>query len=167
MDRLLDSRSFRAVMGAFPTGVAVLTARGQDGAVVGMTVNSLTSVSLDPLQVLVCLNQTCESHDIVLSTRAFALSLLPASAERLSMQFARSTMRERFTEVSWRVESTGSPVLDDAIAWLDCSVAAVHSAGDHTIVVAEVIACGSRTGTPLVFHRGTYTRVLESAAEPA
>ena len=166
MDRLLDARSFRAAMGAFPTGVAVLAARAPGGALVGMTVNSLTSVSLEPLQVLVCLNRICESHDVVLSARAFALSLLPASAEQLSTRFAGSTMQERFAQVNWRVESTGSPVLEDAIAWLDCSVAAVHAAGDHTIVVAEVVACGSRNGTPLVFHRGTYTRVLEPRPEP-
>ena len=164
MDRLLDARSFRAAMGAFPTGVAVLAARGPDGALVGMTVNSLTSVSLEPLQVLVCLSRKCESHDVVLSARAFALSLLPASAEHLSMRFAKSTMRERFAEVNWSGAATGSPVLEDAIAWLDCSVAAVHDAGDHTIVVAEVVACGSRNGTPLVFHRGKYTRVLESVS---
>lgn len=154
-------------MSAFPTGVAVLTARGPDEALVGMTVNALTSVSLDPLQVLVCLDQKCESHDIVLSTRAFALSFLPESAEHLSMRFAECTMQERFAEVNWRVESTGSPVLEDAIAWLDCAVAAVHGSGDHTIVVGEVVACGSRPGTPLVFHRGTYTRVLESRSSLA
>jgi len=148
-------------MSAFPTGVAVLTARGVDDTLFGMTVNSLTSVSLEPLQILVCLNQACDSHDIVLSSGAFAVSLLPASAEGLSVQFAKREMTGRFDGVRWRAEATGSPVLDEALAWLDCRVAAVHAAGDHSIVIGRVEACGSTAGEPLVFHRGSYTRIAE------
>lgn len=154
-----DDLHFRNVMGHFATGVTVVTARGPDGAPCGLTANSVASVSLRPLLVLVCLDRESHSHDCVLASGTFGVSVLGGGGEWLARRFAEGERAERFQDVSWRRESTGSPILDDAIAWMDCRVWETHPAGDHSIVIGEVVACDAREGDPLVFFRGDYRRM--------
>lgn len=143
-------------MGAFPTGVAVVTARLSGGAPVGLTVNSFTSVSLEPLLVLVCLDHRAASHDAIVESGAFAVNLLPAGAAAVSDAFAAPDREERFKDLPWREAATGSPVLEGALGCLDCRIHQTHVAGDHTIVVGRVLACEVRHEAPLVYHRGRY-----------
>lgn len=154
-----DPARFRSVMGAFPTGVAVVTALRDDGEPAGLTANSLTSVSLEPLLVLVCIDHKSASHDAILGSGAFAVNLMPREGRGLSDTFARGDREDRFQDVAWREEVTGSPVLEDALGWLDCRVHQTHVAGDHTIVVGRVVACDVDDREPLVYHRGRYGRV--------
>lgn len=148
-------------MGAFPTGVAVVTALRPDGTAAGLTVSSLTSVSLEPLLILVCIDHRSLSHDAIVQSGAFAVNLLPESRRDLSDGFAQGEREDRFRGLGWRREATGSPVLDDALGWLDCRVHQTHVAGDHTIVVGRVEACEVSEGSPLVYHRGGYGRLVE------
>jgi 3-hydroxy-9,10-secoandrosta-1,3,5(10)-triene-9,17-dione monooxygenase reductase component len=154
-----DPRRFRSVMGSFPTGVAVVTALRPDGAPVGLTANSLTSVSLDPLLVLVCIDHGSASHDAIVDSGAFAVNLLNESGRGLSDLFARGEREDRFVDVEWHAGLTGSPVLEDALGWIDCRVHQTHVAGDHTIVVGRVVACDHTDQDPLVYHRGAYGRL--------
>lgn len=157
--RAPDPVRFRSVMGAFPTGVAVVTALRDDGEPAGLTANSLTSVSLDPLLVLVCVDHRSASHDAILGSGAFAVNLLPRDGRDLCDTFARGEREDRFQTAAWREEVTGSPILEDAMAWLDCRVHQTHVAGDHTIVVGQVVACDDSDVEPLVYHRGRYGRL--------
>lgn len=156
---MVDDLHFRHVMGHFATGVAVVTASHADGRPCGLTANSVASVSLRPLLTLVCVDRRAHSHGAVVDSGAFGISILAAGDEWLARRFSVGQREERFEEVSHRTEVTGSPILDDALAWLDCRVRDVHDGGDHSIVVGEVLACGVREGEPLVFFRGEYRRM--------
>lgn len=155
----LDPIRFRAMMGAFPTGVAVVTARRSDGSPSGLTVNSLTSVSLSPLLLLVCIDHGSSSHSAILESGAFAVNLLGDEDSKLSDVFAKAGRERRFEGLEWRDGSTGSPILDGALGWIDCRVHQTHVAGDHTIVVGRVQDFELRPGRPLVYHRGGYARL--------
>lgn len=146
-------------MGAFPTGVSVVTASGPDGEPVGLTVNSLTSVSLDPLLILVCIDHGAASHGPIIDSGAFCVNLLAESDRDVSNRFAGRDREDRFADLEWHPGLTGSPVLDRALAWFDCRVHQTHVAGDHTIVVGRVMACDERPDEPLVYHRGRYARL--------
>ncbi|MRJ76107.1 flavin reductase [Aeromicrobium sp. SMF47] len=149
-------RHFRNVLGHLPTGVAVVTANGPDGPV-GMAVNSITSVSLDPPLISVCVARTSSTWPRIRSAGRFCISILADHHEQTSRRFAGPD-RDRFTGVPLR-EQAGGPVLEDAVAWLDCDVYAEFGAGDHTIVVARVLDLGSvDDGRALVFFRGSYGR---------
>ena len=144
-------------MSRLVTGVALVTSRFE-GSAHGLTVNAVSSVSLNPPLVLVCLDRNGKSHDPIIGSRAFAVSVLGRDQEELAHRFARGTRRARFAGVEFRDAASGSPVLRDALAWLDCAIRAVHPAGDHSIVVGEALTCGAVEGDPLVFFRSGYGR---------
>jgi flavin reductase (DIM6/NTAB) family NADH-FMN oxidoreductase RutF len=149
---------FRAVMGHFATGVAVVTGMGPDGAV-GMTTNALCSLSLEPLLVVVCFDNTARTLPVVRHSGRFAINVLQADQHALSGQFASKLPLDRkFDAVDYRLEQ-GVPVLEDALAWLVCDVRETLPGGDHTIGVGAVIAMGHGEGDPLVWYRGSYTTV--------
>ncbi len=148
---------FRDAMSRLATGVALVAARRGD-SVHGLTVNAVSSVSLDPPLVLVCLDRNGNSHDPIIASGAFAVSVLASDQRELAHRFAHGTHRERFAGIDFRDGASGSPVLADALAWLDCAIRAVHPAGDHSIVVGEVRGCGAGEGEPLVFFRSGYGR---------
>ena len=154
-----DEFEFREVMGHFATGVTIVAARYPDGAPCGLTVSSVASVSLEPLLVLVCLDRAAVSHDPIVEGGAFAVSVLSSRDEGLAHRFSAGDRTERFQRVPFREAVTGSPVLEGALAWLDCEIRDVHVAGDHSIVVGEVVACAAGEGDPLVFFKGDYRRI--------
>lgn len=164
MTPLADEALFRTVMGSFPTGVAVVAARSKGGDPCGLTVNSLTSVSLRPLLLLVCLDESSETRAVVLESGSFAVNILRAGSEIVSNAFSRGGREHRFKTLPWREEVTGSPVFEDAVAWIDCRVEQAHLAGDHVIIVGRVQACGLHGGTPLVYLQGRYRRLIEPEA---
>jgi len=143
-------------MGTFPTGVTVVAARDPAGAPVGLTVNAFTSVSLEPPLVLVCIDRSASSHDVLLQAGAFAVSILSSGQEALARRFAVDPSAERFAGVDWHEGPAGAPVLDGAAGWLACTVESVHSGGDHTIVVGRVHDGAGGGGAALVFHRGGF-----------
>lgn len=153
---------FRAVMSRFPTGVTVMTCI-HGGEPHGMTANAVSSVSLDPLLVLVCVGHDTEMRRLVRDADHFALSMLPAQAETLSNHFAdasRPSGDAQFEGVETHTAVTGAPLLDGALGWLDCRVWKVHDGGDHDIVVGEVVAADTGVDAPaLGYFRSGYTAI--------
>ena len=145
----VDPEALRAVMRHWPTGVAVLTAR-HAGQVHGMTVNSFTSISLEPPLVLVCIERIVRTHALVEQSRAFAISFLREGQAWISDRFAgRNTEnQDRFAGLNTYTAVTGAPILADNLGHLDCVVIAAHPAGDHTIFVAEVASAAEGSAWP-------------------
>ncbi len=155
----IDSRSFRATLGQFATGVAVATTRDAAGISYGVTVNSFASVSLDPPLVLFCLDKAAKSFEAFTSSGCFAVAVLTEAQLDLSRGFAASP-HEPWEGLTASAVQSGAPVLRDALAWLDCATEAIHPGGDHVILVGRVLALGhADAGMPLVYWRGRYRRL--------
>ena len=145
-------------MGHFATGVVIATT-SLDDAIHGMTANAVTSVSLDPPLVLVCVERSADSHDIIDRSGLFALSILGRGQETLAERFARKdgAGAHRLHGVPHHTRITGAPILDGSLAYLDCRVVARYPGGDHTIFLGQVADAGPLEGRdPLVFFRGRY-----------
>jgi flavin reductase (DIM6/NTAB) family NADH-FMN oxidoreductase RutF len=156
---MIDPSHFRRVMGHFAAGVTVVTTVRDDGTPAGLTVSAVCSVSLQPTMVLACVDRASESHRFVEASGVFAINVLEeGEGETLARRFGTSAGEEKFLGVAFHAERTGAPVLDSALAWLDCRVTAAHAAGDHTLFVGEVEAAETREGTPLLYYRGGYGR---------
>lgn len=156
---MIDESEFRRIVGHFATGVAVVTSCREDGSPCGLTASAVASLSLDPTLVLVCIDRASESHRWIETAGVYALNVLEGSrGETLARRFATSGAEDRFRGTAWRTERTGSPVLEDALAWLDCRVDSAVAAGDHTIFVGEVLSGDAREGNPLLYYRGGYGR---------
>ena len=154
-----EELSFRQVMGLFPTGVTVVAARTSDGAPCGLTVSSFTSVSLDPPLVLVCIDRASSTHDSLVQSSAFTVSILAADQTELATRFAYGPSESRFRDEDWRSEPGGGLVPRGAAAWLVCDLHAVHDGGDHSILLGRVRSLGAGSAEALVFYRGRYTTV--------
>jgi flavin reductase (DIM6/NTAB) family NADH-FMN oxidoreductase RutF len=165
-----DVGTFRKAMGAFPTGVTVVTVASGDGNMHGMTVNSFSSVSLDPMLVLVCLNETSRGLGLIERAGAFVVNVLSAGQQDISRWFAnrhRPASSSMFDGVPFEPGVTGCPVLVGATASFECRVRQSHRAGDHLIVLGEVVALVHRPQLdPLIFHAGAY-KSLEREPVPA
>ena len=162
----VEARAFRDLIGRFATGVTVITTRTED-EVRAMTANSITSVSLDPLLVLVCVERRASLHNLLLEAGVFAVNILGDDQRGLSEMFARrSELDEPMGGVPYVEGETGSPLIDGAIGWLDCEVWRTYDGGDHTIVVGRVLdmAMSRPDAQPLLFFRGQY-RTLGPEAE--
>jgi flavin reductase (DIM6/NTAB) family NADH-FMN oxidoreductase RutF len=149
--------SLREVMGSYPTGVTIVAACDADGDPYGLTVNSFTSVSLDPPLVLVCIGLSSTSHDRFLAASGFCVNILAADQGGLAGRFAKEPSEGRFDEVTWAPGESGSPIIEGSLAWLDCVVHEVFRGGDHSILVGRVVASGLMDGDALIFHRGRLT----------
>jgi flavin reductase (DIM6/NTAB) family NADH-FMN oxidoreductase RutF len=159
----LSSEAFREAMGRFPTGVTVLgTLEG--AAPLVMTASSFTSVSLDPLLVLVCVAGSTRFHPAVLGSQTWGVSFLAAHQRELSRRFAvhGRDLDESLDGVPWHPGvATGVPLLDGSLVTLECRTTATHPGGDHTIVVGEVVALevGDDPTPALLWHRGGYREI--------
>jgi flavin reductase (DIM6/NTAB) family NADH-FMN oxidoreductase RutF len=157
--QMIDTFEFRRVMGHFPTGVTVVTTRHGDGVMCGLTVNAFCSVSLEPTLVLICVEIAADSHDCIQESGIFAVNVLEeGNGEALSRRFSTWGHFDKFQSVPFREERTGSPILEQALAWLDCRLIRSMPAGDHTLFLGEVLDGDSREGRPLVYYRGGYGR---------
>ncbi len=152
----VDAARFRQLLGHFATGVTIVTAVSGDGRPVGMTVNSLASVSLHPPLLLICIDREAEAHDAILTSREFVVNVLRADQEELSRRFA-DPHENRFDGVGYRTNSRGLVILDDTLAHFECRHHADYPGGDHTIIVGEVVGGTTGPGHPLLFYRGGYT----------
>jgi flavin reductase (DIM6/NTAB) family NADH-FMN oxidoreductase RutF len=149
-----DKSRFRDVMGHFTSGVTVVTTRDATGAPAGFTASAVASLSLDPLLLLVCVSRSGETLAHLEATGSFVVNVLAAEQEELAMRFAGRAREDRFRGLDVAAAETGSPVLAESLAWLDCRVHDVADGGDHAIVVGRVEACAAREGEPLVYYRG-------------
>lgn len=164
----IDAQHFRRVLGHFPTGVAGITSIGTDGAPVGMAVGSFTSVSLDPPLVAFLPDKKSTTFPKIRDAGFFCANVLGANQEQICRAFA-SKAPDKFTDISWRPAGSRAPILDGAVAWIDCDIEAIHDAGDHYIVVGRVRELEvAEAGLPLLFFQGGYGRFapLSFAAVP-
>lgn len=156
---MIDQAEFRRVMGHFATGVAVVTSRRDDGTPCGLTANAVASVSLNPTLVLVCVEKRSDSHRCIHEHGAFAVNVLAEGpGETIARRFATWGVPDKFAGLAHRTERTGAPVLEEALAWLDCEVREHLPGGDHTVFLGEVMAGDTGEGTPLLYYRGGYGR---------
>lgn len=157
-----DARAFRQTLGAFATGVAVIAAEAADGTLVGMTMSSFNSVSLDPPLVLFSVARTALSLPALRTAGAYGISVLAHDQQELSGRFARA-QGEKWAGVAHLRGHGGAPLLDGAAAHLECVPHAIHDGGDHEVFIARVVAHRVAAAEPLIFHAGRY-RTLAAVA---
>lgn len=155
----LDPDSFRSVLGRFASGITVVTTRDDDGRDHGMTVSAFCSVSLVPPLVLICVDHAASMHDVVLQVPHFAVNILSARQEPISRRFSGLDEHKRFDGVGYTRGTTGAPLLDDALAHIECRRVADYPAGDHTVVLGEVEVAEARQDRPLLYYRGGYAQL--------
>lgn len=159
----IAAEAFRDALRHFPAGVTLVTIRS--GAVVhGLTVSAFTSVSPDPPLIAVMIDHVHRAHTLLSAPGAvFAVNLLAAEQRELSDRFAWGPEPERFAAGRWSVAATGAPVLEDALAWLDCSVHSRHAAGSHELYIGEVLASAvpRPDGPPLIYWNRGYRRLAD------
>jgi len=160
-DRAVTAPVFRQVMSRLAGGVTVVATVDADGVAHGMTVNTLTSVSLDPALVLICCERDASLHAPLLSSGRWTVSLLSAEQEQLSRWFATRERRgtDQFDGLAVRPGAhTGVPILTEALGWLECRTWATYDGGDHTIVVGEVLdlGLGIAGADPLLYFGSEY-----------
>jgi len=155
----LDTREFRSALGCYPTGVIIMTGLADNGERIGLTINSFTSVSLDPPLVSFCLARTASSFETLRISRGFVLNVLRDDQRDISGRFAKSG-GDKWRGVDCREGRNGVPVLAKNLAAFQCSAYAEYDAGDHIIVIGRVEAVEYDAGVaPLVFHQGGYSRL--------
>lgn len=158
-------RMLRTTLGMFPTGIAVVSARGPDGALHGVTINSFNSVSLDPPLVLFSLSRRLFSLNVFLAADAFAINFLQEHQQEISVSFSKA-LSNKWEHISYKEGFTGAPVLLPTLALLECRPYAQYDGGDHVIIVVQVehVECQERC-SPLVFFQGRYHKLTSSTPD--
>ncbi|GAB2682361.1 flavin reductase family protein [Kribbella swartbergensis] len=148
----------RAAMGAFCSGVVVVTALGVDAEPLGFTCQSFVSLSLDPPLISISPARTSSTWPRIRAVGRFAINVLAHDHADLSGQFARSGT-DKYAGVAWRPAPNGSPILDGVSAWVECRLWREYDGGDHTVVIGEVTALDHDVERhPLLYYRGSYPR---------
>jgi 3-hydroxy-9,10-secoandrosta-1,3,5(10)-triene-9,17-dione monooxygenase reductase component len=161
--QVLDPQHFRAVLGHFATGVTVITAVDAEEPV-GFTCQSFSSLSLDPPLVTVAPQRTSATWPRIRSAGRFCANILVEGQEELGRQFAR-TGTDKFAGVRWTSSPSGCPLLEDALAWVDCEVVREVDGGDHLLVVARVLDLAVLADAPpLLFFRGQFASLRPAEA---
>ena len=155
----LDPDGFRSVLGRFASGVTVVTTIDGDGAGHGMTVSAFCSLSLNPPLILVCIDHTASMHDLLVPGHPFLVNILSAGQEALSRRFADGDPPNRFDGLGYQRATSGVPLLDEVLAWLECRVERTYVEGDHTIAVGRGEVAGARQERPLLYYRGGYAQL--------
>lgn len=157
----LDAEALRSAMRAWSAGVTVVTAVYENESH-GMTVNSFTSISLDPALITISLQQKSRTHELVSRSRAFGLTILSSEQSRIADVFAGRVpdVANRFERLQTETLMTGAPLIVGGLAWMDCRVVSIYDAGMNTLFIAEVIAArGAGTGDPLIYHNREYWKL--------
>jgi flavin reductase (DIM6/NTAB) family NADH-FMN oxidoreductase RutF len=154
----MDPKQFRQALGMFATGVTVVTTIAPDGSPRGLTANSFTSVSLSPPLVLVCIDRAAKSYTAFTQGNGFAINILSQDQRELSQRFASKTA-DKFAGVDWSKGANGAPILDGALAWLECRHWRWVTAGDHIVLIGEVVDLGVNPGQPLAYFGSAYGAV--------
>jgi flavin reductase (DIM6/NTAB) family NADH-FMN oxidoreductase RutF len=155
----VSPEQFRAALGAYATGVTVVTAIGENGPS-GATANAVTSLSLDPPMMLACLDRGSRTLTSVRAQGRFGVNALAAGQEDLARRFSgKDPERAQWESVEWS-ESEELPRLDGSLLWVACELRDLIDGGDHLILTGNVFAAESRDGQPLLFHRGAYRDLL-------
>jgi len=159
----IDPQLFRETMAHWASGVTVVTTQ-VDGQRTGITVSSFASLSLHPPQILVCVNKKLHTHEAIQTSRNFAVNILGIEHQEWGMRFAGMfpDLTDRFQGIESHTAVTGSPILSNALSWLDCEVRQAFDGGDHTIFVGEVVATAARTeGAPILYYKRHWRQLAE------
>ena len=151
----IDPSQFRQLLGRFATGVTVLTLVTPEGRPLGMTANSLASVSLSPPLISVCVDREAELHDVIVRAPEFVVNVLASPQEALARRFS-DKHEDRFDGIGYRLSPDGLILLDGALAHLVCERFAEYPGGDHTIILGRVVGGATSDGRPLLYYRGGY-----------
>ena len=155
----VDADTFRRALGRFASGVTVVTALDPSGRDHGMTVSAFCSLSLHPPLVLICIDRSADMYVVLQQTDRFCVTILAAGQEALSARFSDLDPELRFEGIATTRTTNGIAVLPNAVALIECRVAARHDGGDHGIFVGEVESAVTTEREPLVHFRGGYVRV--------
>ncbi len=159
----VDQAAFREAISHFASGVTVITTV-HDGRRVGMTASAVSSLSLDPILLLVCINTKLTTHTAIEQSRRFVVNVLGEGQEELALHFARSA-DDKFAGIATRADYD-LPVLDDAVAHFVCDVHERFPGGDHSIFIGQVLACEAQPGRrPLVYFRSGFGELRDKQAE--
>lgn len=151
----IDPSQFRQLLGRFATGVTILTTTTPEGRPLGMTANSLSSVSLHPPLISVCVDREAEMHDVILQAPEFVVNVLASPQEALARRFS-DKHEDRFDGIGYHLSPEGLILLDGSLAHLVCERHATHPAGDHTLVLGRLVGGATSDGRPLLYYRGGY-----------
>jgi flavin reductase (DIM6/NTAB) family NADH-FMN oxidoreductase RutF len=154
----MDVNHFRRVCAQFCTGIAIASAVDSQGQPHGMTINSFTSVSLEPSLVLICVDLTSNLLPIFEECGRYGLSFLGMEHREIASRFAQRG-QDRFGRVPWLVGSTGVPLIPGALAHLECRIATRVTAGDHAVLIAEAVSADIHTGSPLLYFESGYRKL--------
>ncbi len=157
---MISKDEFRHALGRFASGVTVVTSKDADGNLHGITVSAFCSVSLEPPLVLVCIEKKAGSNHAFQDGKAFVVNLLAANQQYLSDRFA-SRLSDKFAGVSYRSGIEDLPVLEDALANLECLLKYSYEAGDHTIFVGQIEKAHIADGVPLLYFHGNYRKIKD------
>ena len=163
--RSLPIERFREVIGHFASGVTIITAL-RDGRVYGTTASAVTSLSLEPPMVLICMNKISETGGAISAIGRFAINILGEEHAELAVRFA-SKGDDKFAGVAATPGAYGEPLLDEALATLECRVVEDTTGGTHWVFLAEVDHASARPGTPLAYFRGEFGRFQRTAEQQA
>jgi len=151
----IDPSQFRQLLGRFATGVTILTTNTAEGRPLGMTANSLSSVSLHPPLISVCVDREAEMHAVILEAPEFVVNVLASPQEALARRFS-DKHEDRFDGIGYHLSPEGLILLDGALAHVVCERHGTYPAGDHTIVLGRVVGGATNDGRPLLYYRGGY-----------
>ena len=154
----VDSRELRGCLGQFATGVTVVTCMDAAGRACGITANSFSSVSLDPPLILWNIAKTSNSLGAYLDAQHFAINVLTADQEDLSIRFAQSD-HAVFDGISYAISDSGVPLLQDTLARFECRTYEIHDCGDHHIIIGEIERFSKNDGQPLLFFNSRYATI--------
>ncbi len=154
----IDKSELRRVMGHYATGVTVITTFSKEGKLHGLTANAVSSLSLDPPLLVICVDKKAESYPCFEESKVFTVNILAEDQEDISRRFAVSG-GEKFEGVAYRRGGNGAPILHGVLAYLECKVYASFDGGDHTIYVGLIEEAETRDAKPLLFYRGGYRTI--------
>ncbi|MGR9087503.1 MAG: flavin reductase family protein [Gammaproteobacteria bacterium] len=156
----ISGDDFKKALQHWASGVAVVTAQSGKHGMQGMTVTAFSSVSINPPQILVCINQSADTGEGIRESGSFSVNVLKSDQAEVSNQFAGgSSQRQRFENTAWEPGISGSPMLCESIMSLDCTVVEIIHSGTHAIIIGEVQNAVCRSGEPLLYYRGGYRKL--------
>ena len=159
----VGSDEFKKALQLWASGVAVVTSQSEKFGLRGMTVTAFSSVSAEPPQILVCLNQSADTGENIDQNQYFAVNILNANQQDVSNNFSGgSSQEDRFANAAWHSGVTGVPILDESLMSLECKVIDKVSAGTHWVIIGEIEAVTCRSGEPLLYFRGGYRQLADN-----
>ncbi len=166
----IEKHLFSRVMGSFASGVTVVTTMGQDGAPRGFTASAVSSLSLEPRLLLVCVSERSTSLRLIQEVGSFGVNILSTDQQEVAQQFAVAG-ENRFKGLRWRPGAvTGAPVIGESLAYAECKLTDTCKGGDHVILIGEIVAGDAHEAEPLLYFRGrygTYEAVVAPVVHPA